>query len=83
MFTVYVIYSKSYNKIYIGFSGNLPERIEMHNSPLSTGYTKRYQPWEVVYQEEYITKKEAMLREKQLKSGGGRRFIWDYIKKLS
>ena len=49
-----------------------------HNK-LGHGWTEHFRPWQIVYTEEVDSKKEAMKREKQLKSGGGRRFIWSLI----
>ena len=79
MYKVYALYSPTYNKIYIGYSSNLEERLLSHNELATKGYTVRFRPWIVIYTEDYKTKKEAMLREKQLKSANGREFIWDII----
>jgi len=79
MFTVYVLFSKEYNKIYIGYTSNIDARLFSHNSDKNTGYTKRFQPWKVIYSEEFETKLEAMQREKELKSSRGRAFIRNYI----
>jgi putative endonuclease len=46
-----------------------------HNHPKNKGWTKRFQPWKIFYFEEFSTKKEALFREKELKSGKGREFI--------
>jgi len=80
LFTVYVLYSDSFQKIYIGGSSDLKSRIESHNSLNDKGYTKRYRPWKVVYTEEFNAKAEAMKRERQLKSAKGREFVWNLIK---
>jgi putative endonuclease len=79
MYTVYALYSKAYDKIYIGFTSNIELRLNEHNNLSTKGYTVKYRPWVIIYSEEYITKKVAMLREKQLKSAGGRRFIRQVI----
>jgi len=79
MFTVYVLYSNDFQKTYTGYTTNLIERFRSHNSLSKKGYTKKYRPWIVVYVEIHSTKKEAMLREKYLKSGIGRRFIKENI----
>ncbi len=42
MFTVYVLFSKDYNKIYVGFTSNIDARLFSHNSDKNTGYTKRF-----------------------------------------
>ena len=79
----YVIYSKAYNKIYIGYSSDLSKRIESHNSQNNRGWTRSFQPWEIVHFEEFNTKSEAMSREKELKSYKGREFIRNHILKLN
>ncbi len=81
MFTVYVLFSVTYNKIYIGSTGNLEQRLLAHNQLAHKGWTIRYRPWEVVYTEIFDNKKEALAREKQLKTAKGRAFIWELIGK--
>ena len=80
MFTVYVLFSKKYSKIYIGQTADLERRLFQHNNALLSAYTKKFIPWEVVYTEVYPTRSEALVREKQLKSQKGREFIWNLIK---
>ena len=77
-YTVYILYSKTFKKTYVGYTSNIEARLYSHNSIKNKGWTKRYQPWEVIYTEEYNEKAEASKREKQLKTGGGR----DFIKKI-
>jgi len=79
MFTVYVLYSPSFDKIYVGFSSELEARIQSHNVLATKGYTVRFRPWNLIYTEAYSTKAEAMKREKELKSSSGRVFIWKMI----
>ena len=79
MFTVYVLYSPSFNKIYIGFSSDLEARIQSHNFLATKGYTVRFRPWNLIYTEVYSAKAEAMKREKELKSARGRAFLWKMI----
>jgi putative endonuclease len=80
MFIVYVLYSITYDKIYIGYSSNLAARLLSHNTLAKKGWTIKYRPWEVLYKEVYDTKKQAMEREKELKSAKGRIFIRSLIK---
>ena len=75
----YAIYSDTYQKIYIGFTHNLEERLIDHNSRSKKGYTLRYRPWKLVWCEEFATEKLARTREKQLKSAKGRDFIRSVI----
>ena len=74
-FVTYVLYSKKFDKIYIGFTSNLIERIKSHNYLGKKGYTLRYRPWIVVLVTFFKSKKEAILHEKSLKSGQGRQYI--------
>jgi putative endonuclease len=79
MFTVYALYSKSYDKIYVGFTHNLEERLIDHNSRARKGFTVRFRPWALVYTEIFNNKPDALKREKELKSFQGRRFIWNQV----
>jgi putative endonuclease len=79
MFTVYVLYSVTHSKIYIGFSSDIEKRLFAHNHPGNKGWTKSFQPWTLIYTEVFETKSGAMQREKQLKSSKGRSFIKDLI----
>ena len=71
----HVLHSEAYDKIYIGFSTDLTKRLESHNSFINRGWTKSFQPWKMIYYEEFSTKEEAMIRESQLKTSRGRKFI--------
>ena len=75
---VYILQSESTGKIYIGQTENLDKRLRQHNDPECklTLYTKRNKgPWTLLHSEEYPTRRDAMRREKQLKSGQGREWI--------
>ena len=75
MFTVYVLYSPEFKKIYIGFTSDIEARLIAHNHAANKGWTSKFKPWELLYTENFKTKAEAMNREKQLKSAKGREFI--------
>ena len=79
MFTVYALYSEKFNKIYVGFTANIEQRLLAHNELETKGYTIKYRPWKIIYTEEFLLKSDAMRREKQLKSAKGREFIWNLI----
>ena len=81
MFTVYVLYSLKYDKIYIGFTSDIKSRILSHNEKAKKGWTIRFRPWEIIYTEEKESKKDAMDREKQLKSSRGRDWIRNTLMK--
>ena len=75
MFTVYILYSLGHNKTYVGFTSDMEARFKAHNELGIKGWTIRYRPWVLIHTEKFDCKKEAMLREKELKSGKGRDFI--------
>ncbi len=78
-FMVYVI-ENGKGKIYIGQTDDLEKRLERHNGVLktkATSFTSKNRDgiWKLLYSEVCGTRKEAMVREKQLKSYRGRQFI--------
>ena len=79
MFTVYALYSPSFNKIYIGYTSDIHNRFVSHNELGTNGHTLKYRPWVIAYTEEVLSKTEAIQREKQLKSSQGRKIIWGVI----
>jgi len=80
MFTVYVLYSKVFDKLYIGYTSNIEERLKSHNQLGKKDWTKRYRPWTLIYSEIYESKSVAVKREKELKTGKGREFLRTLIK---
>jgi putative endonuclease len=66
MYFVYILQSARDKSYYIGYTSNIENRLWEHNEG-RTGYTKLKRPWSLIYQEEYKTRKEAMVREKYLK----------------
>jgi putative endonuclease len=81
MFNVYILYSRVFQKTYVGFTSNLPARFKSHNKLGTKGWTIRFRPWEIIHIEKFATKKEAMEKEKWFKSGTGREFILHHILK--
>ncbi len=78
MFTVYILYSELIDRYYIGQTNDIEKRLVRHNN----GYvksTKAYKPWELVYREEYSTRKEAVNRERELKSKKSKIFLQELI----
>ena len=70
---------------YVGVTNNLIKRIKSHKSE-STDTTKQFDIIELVYYEACLNKKDAYIRERQLKTGFGRgyikRRIGNYLKQL-
>ncbi len=79
-FVVYILYSEKFNKTYTGFTSNLLERFKSHNELGTKGYTIKFRPWTLIHVEFFNEKKDAMKREKFLKTGQGRLFIKSLIR---
>lgn len=81
MYTVYALYNKVHDKIYIGQTADIENRIVLHNTAVfRTSYTARFSgDWVVIYSEQASDRKAALKREKQLKSYRGREFVKRYI----
>jgi putative endonuclease len=73
MYYVYILENEA-GSHYIGYTSDLSKRIKGHNSSKSR-WTRKKGPWHLVHREEYPTKEEAFLRERQIKRyKGGRAF---------
>ncbi len=81
MFTVYILYSPASGKSFCGYTNNISRRLEEHNFTERSGFTLRYRPWTLIYTESNLEKKDAILREKFLKTGNGRVEIKEIISK--
>ena len=85
MWHVYILYSVSADKTYVGFTSDIERRLFEHNVSERKGFTLRYRPWIIIHKEEYEAKEVAMDREKFLKTGRGREelktFIESYLAK--
>ena len=74
----YVLKSKTNNRTYVGYTKDLKKRLILHNKGLVTA-TKPFIPWKLVYYEACLSKEKAILREKSLKTGFGRKYLKDRL----
>ncbi len=79
MYYVYVLQSNQDKRFYTGFTRDLIKRIEEHNSGISIA-TKGRIPLKLVYYEFCLNHKDAVKREKYLKTTWGKRYIKNRIK---
>ena len=66
MYSTYIIKSERAERYYVGSTANFDDRPRHHNSG-ATRSTRPYRPWKLVHIETFPTKKEAWLRERQIK----------------
>lgn len=64
---VYILRSRKDGSLYTGYTKDLKERLERHNSGKVLSTRSRL-PFEIVYFEGYTTLEKALAREKYLKS---------------
>ena len=67
MFYVYILYSNTFNRFYIGQTSDVSARLQRHNS----GYEKSTSPcapWELMLSLEKPTRPEALKLERKLKN---------------
>jgi putative endonuclease len=75
MNSVYILFSLKLNKYYVGSSSDdLSVRIRKHNSN-HKGFTGGIGDWELKYTETFMTKTEALKREKEIKKWKNRKLI--------
>jgi len=78
-FYVYMLQSKKFEALYVGYTVNLKERLEKHNKGLVIS-TRPYLPWELVHYEAYRNRDDARRREKYLKTNQGARLLKRMLK---
>ncbi|WP_338218624.1 GIY-YIG nuclease family protein [Algoriphagus sp. oki45] len=78
-FVVYILFSPSTGKTYTGMTSDLITRFHFHNQKSTKGFTIKYRPWIVVHVEFFQSKKQALERELELKSGKGRDWVRNFI----
>ncbi len=79
---VYTYILKCYktNTFYTGTTNNLGRRVSQHNKG-QVYHTSQRLPEELIYFEACLNKEDAYRRERYLKSGMGKRFIKNRLKK--
>jgi putative endonuclease len=81
MHYVYVLRSTQSGNLYTGCTSDLRKRFTEHNEGKST-YTKSRGPYELIYYEACLDAKDAYAREKYLKTGMGKRYLKNRLKRF-
>lgn len=76
---MYVLKSEKDSNIYIGITDNLERRLKQHNSGRNLS-TKYRVPLKLIYYEIKENRVEARKKEKFLKSGSGREWIYENMR---
>ncbi|MEK7187686.1 MAG: GIY-YIG nuclease family protein [Patescibacteria group bacterium] len=80
MFYTYVVENKN-KRWYTGYTKDLRKRLSEHNEKKSK-YTKHHGPYILIYYEACISEGDAKSREKYLKSGMGKRYLKNRLKRF-
>ena len=81
MYYTYILKSKKSGLLYTGVTNDLRKRFLQHNNGRST-YTKGRGPFVLIYYEACLNEQDAGAREKYLKSGMGKRYIKNRLKRF-
>ena len=73
-YCVYVLQSERDLLLYHGFTTNIDKRIKDHNNGHTISTSKR-RPLKLVFCEFYLSKKDALRREKYFKTSQGKRML--------
>lgn len=76
---IYVLRSKIDNGFYVGYTENLKLRFEQHSKGQVIS-TRDRRPLEIIYSEMCLSKKDALHREKYLKTHHGKLFLRNRLK---
>jgi len=68
---VYILWSASGRRFYIGVSEAPADRLIQHNASVNAGWTGKHRPWELVLTEEHRNYSLARRRELDLKAQKG------------
>jgi predicted GIY-YIG superfamily endonuclease len=68
---LYVLWSPSSRRFYIGISEDPDQRLTQHNAADARGWTRGHQPWSLVHVERYESYDDARRRELDLKAQKG------------
>ena len=82
MFYVYILYSQTAGKFYVGQTPDVQKRLREHNNPLENSkFTAKFIPWEIVlFFPVSAARSDAMKVEKFIKSQKSKVFILKLIK---
>jgi putative endonuclease len=81
MYYTYVIRSAKDKKLYTGFTYDLRKRFNEHNSGRVRSTVNRG-PFDLIYYEACMNEQDATAREKYLKTGMGKRYLKNRLKRF-
>jgi len=75
-FSVYILYSKSLDIFYIGYTSDLPKRLDQHNQHVfKDAFTARAVDWAVFFGIRCINEEQAKKVERHIKRNKSRKYL--------
>ena len=76
MYYIYIIRSQHLQRYYVGSTEAVQRRLQEHNVGKSKS-TRVGNPWELIHTESFVTRSDAMQRERKIKARGIGRYLAD------
>lgn len=76
---VYILFSQKDYRLYIGYTNNVYQRLEQHNSGMNASTAPR-RPFRLIYYEAHLLKSDALRRESYFKTTSGKRTLLIILK---
>src|SRR5260370_6269518 len=70
-YSVYILWSDSAHRFYIGISEDPQSRLGQHNAGTQHSWTARHRPWRLIWTEKHTDYPSANKRENELKAQKG------------
>jgi len=74
-FVVYILYSATADKYYVGHTENIERRLVEHNTNQTRFTSSLANDWELKYHQSYSTRSEAMQAERKIKAKKSKKYI--------
>ncbi len=75
LYKVYVLYAPSHNKLFIGLTTGLGDRMVSHNGAGGDDWTNEFKPWTLIHMELFDNEDEATLRKTFFDGPNGHSYI--------
>jgi putative endonuclease len=79
MYFIYILYSVSANKYYVGHTDNLERRLFEHNNGMTRFTSNIASDWIIMYTETFESRTLAAKREREIKARKSRVYIQSLI----
>lgn len=79
MYHIYILYSVSANKYYVGHTDNIERRLFEHNNGMTRFTSNMASDWKIMYTETFESRALAAKREREIKARKSRVYIQSLI----